>query len=235
MCNLKETAVICYRGLATNIGDTTEDTDKIQPQIIKMTFGSDKPTITTLNDRSLFFEFAVTNDGQLYGLNYKKLVRFEQKDGIYVAQELSQNVDDIAAASDKLYFVQNNGIFTIDPASHDAYQIFYSHNIQPDKLFSSAGHVFILGKSVNNNGATYAWRLNDVDNVSYGTRLIDILPSFPASSAYGTTDLVNNMIYIEVKTARDATASDIRRKKQATLGYLKDLGVNLDQVTITNF
>lgn len=233
-CHLQDTSVICYRGLATNIGDSTEDTAKVQPQIIKLTFGSEKTTITPIGDSLPIFDFDVTNDGQLYGLSYKKLIRFTQKSNTYYPEELSQNVDSIAAG-DKLYFLQNNGVFTIDPTSHDAYQVFYSHNIQPDKLLTSSDRVFIIGKSVNNSEDTYAWRLNDDDDVNYSNRLIDILPSFPASSAYGRTDLVGNTLDIQVLASRIDTEADIRRKKQATLDYLKDLGVNIDQLTIANF
>ena len=233
-CVLREDIATCYRGLSFDSEDAKKVTVKGVSEITKLNF-TDKSTVTTFLDNDIAVKsLAETNDGQLYGLSHGRLLYFEQRNGKYQPVELSRDASNIIG-NDKLYFLQDGSTFVVDPKTHETQQVFYSHNISQQQLIIAGEGIIVIGKSVNSNTYTYAWKLNKDDDINYGNRLIDILPSFPASSAYGTTDLVGNMIYIETSVARDATASDIRRKKQDTLGYLKDLGVNLDQVTITNF
>ncbi len=231
MCQVSGDTATCYRGLALDIGDTSDDTSKIQPEIVTLHFGSTKETIAKLKDDSLFSDLAVTDDGQLYGLSFKKLVQFIKKGDVYVSEEISQNVDAIASR-DTLYFLQDDGVFTVDPNTHDAYQVFYSHNIKPDQLVSSGGELFAIGKSANNTENLYAWKLNNEYDIDYSNRLIDILPSFPASSLYGTTDLVGQTLNIQLLINRSDSQTDIQKKRQATLDYLNELGINTNQLAI---
>lgn len=231
MCHVSSDTATCYRGLALDIGDTSDDTSKIQPEIVTLHFGSTNETITKLKDDSLFSDMAVTDGGQIYGLNFKKLVQFIKKGDVYVSEEISQNVDAIAGR-DTVYFLQDDGVFAVDPNTHDAYQIFYSHNIKPDQLVASGGELFITGKSANNTENLYAWKLNNEYDTDYSNRLIDILPSFPASSLYGTTDLVGQTLNIQILINRSDSQADIQRKRQATLDYLNELGINTNQLAI---
>ena len=179
-------------------------------------------------------QYAATDDGQLYGLNHKRLVNFRMSGDTLEPHELSQNADHIAANSN-LYFVQDGGVFTIDNQSHDSHQLFYSFNILPEKLIVSGPNIIILGKSVNSDTNTYAWKLNEEYTTDYGTRLIDILPTFPSSPAYGRADLVGTTVYLEITPDRASTPASIQKKKQDTLEYLRTMKVDVDQLTIANF
>ena len=147
--------------------------------------------------------------------------------------ELSQNIDGIAAG-DQLTFLQDNGVFTVDPTSRNLYQIFYSNNIQPKRLFSASGKVFIIGKVPGDKNSSYAWVLNDEDNTNNGNRLIDKLPSSPDALEYGDTDFVGNVINIKVLTDRSSTAQGIHNTKQTTLDYLDSIGVDTGKLQLSN-
>jgi len=94
--------------------------------------------------------------------------------------------------------------------------------------------VIIFGRAANTRDYTYAWKLNNEFDANYSNRLIDILPSFPASAAYGKTDIVGRSIYLEVPFGVTDTDATVLRKKQATLDYLSTLGIDINQVTIAN-
>lgn len=232
-CRLRGTKAICYRGLASNIGDSTQETDKITPEIIRIDFVTGEHKTIPLKDSSLVFDIAVTASDDIYILSHKKLLHLEQYEGSYITKVITQNADAIAA-NDSLYFTQENGVFQLDKKTLDAHQIFYSHNIKPQKLVAAHQDIIILGKSANTDMYNYAWKLNDEDDLNYGTRLIDLLPSFPESAAYGAVELVGDMAYIQLSSSRDATAKSIAQQKKATLEYLELMGIDTKQLKIAN-
>lgn len=233
LCSIHNENVTCYRGLLPNLGDSTVETDKVTPQIVKLRFGDQNTQTQQVNDKSVMQEFATTSDGQIYGLNHKRLVLLRDKNSTYYPYELSQNVDHIAA-NKNLHFLQDGGVFTIDPNTHDSHQRFYSFNIRPDKLYVAGESIIILGKSANNNTFTFAWKLNETFTTNYGNRLIDILPTFPSSPSVSRADLVGSTIYIESTADRSSAPGSVLRKKEETLEYLRALGVDVDTLTIAN-
>ncbi len=237
LCSLKGDSAICYRGPRnyTADGPTTDDLRGITSEIVTIDIKTALLKRYPLKGAPLISlsSIEMTKDGQLYGLDDKKIIAFKKEGEGYHTRAIAFNVDSLAIA-DKVLFIQNNGVFTVDPTTDDSYQIFYSHNIKPHQLITSGNDVFILGKSVNSDSTTYAWKLNDEEDLNYGKRLIDLLPSFPHSLVYGDVDLVGDKINITVPSSRDATAKSIEDKKQSTLNYLELLGVDLSNLKIVN-
>ncbi|MFZ1360813.1 MAG: hypothetical protein WAS27_02190 [Candidatus Saccharimonadales bacterium] len=229
-CKLRHTTAVCYRGLAINIGDSTQSTSKVKPEIIKINLNNGSFETIPIKDTSLVFDIAVTADGHIYTLSHKKLSYLEKKGNVYIPKEISQNTDAIVAAND-LYFIQDSGVFKVDQNTLDAYQVFYSYNIQPKKLTATANDIFIIGKSTKSNTYSYAWRLNKDEDLNYSKRYIDILPSITGMS-YGNADLVENKLYIELPIDRSSTPQSIERDRRDTLEYLKQAGIDLESVTI---
>ena len=233
LCDVNGDFVTCHRGLSPNLGDADIDFDSIKPNIVTLNFTDSSTEILNVGRLLTLDNIAVTNDGLIYGKNHKKLFFFEKKDTQYNTVELSQNIDGIAAG-DQLTFLQDNGVFTVDPASRNLYQIFYSNNIQPKRLFSASGKVFIIGKVPGDKNSSYAWVLNDEDNANNGNRLIDKLPSSPDALEYGDTDFVGNVINIKVLTDRSSTTQGIHNTKQTTLDYLDSIGVDTGKLQLSN-
>lgn len=233
VCDVNGDFATCYRGLSPNLGDGVIDYSSVQSSITTLNFTNSSTETVDVNKLLTLDAIAVTNDGLIYGKIHKKLLFFEKKGAQYQAVELSQNIDGIAAG-DKLTFLQDGGVFAVDPSSRNLYQIFYSKNIQPKQLFSASGKVFIIGKVPGDKSASYAWTLNNEDNNNNGNRLIDKLPSFPSSIEYGDTDFVGNIINIKVLTDRSSTAQGIRDTKQSTLDYLSSIGVDTNQLQLSN-
>lgn len=232
LCNLNDESVICYRGFSPDTSGHGS-INSVKTTIVSLRFTSSDSVIKNVNSLIALQDLVVTQDGRLYGLGSKKLLYFEEKGDKYEPRELSQNIEAIVGG-DTVYALQDNGVFIVDKKSHSLYQIFYSHNIKPKKLIASSGKVFILGKASNSNIYTYAWILNNEKDSNYGDRLIDKLPSFPASSAYSRTDLVGNVINMDIESDRSSTAQSIRNKRQDTLDYLRDMGVDMNQVQLNN-
>lgn len=233
VCEVNGDFVTCYRGLSSATGDGAIDFDSMESSITTLNFTNESSETIPVNKLFTLDTLAVTNDGLIYGKNHRKLLFFEKKDTQYEVVELSQNIDGLAAG-DKLTFLQDNGVFAVDPTSRNLYQLFYSKNIQPKKLLSAGEKVFIIGKVPGDKNSSFAWQLNDEENTNNGNRLIDKLPSFPDSLEYGDTDFVGNTINIKVLTDRSSTAQEVRDTKQITLDYLNSIGVDTGQLQLSN-
>ena len=53
LCDLQNATVICYRGQSPNIGDSTEETAKINPEIITIDFEKDETKTRKVSDKSI--------------------------------------------------------------------------------------------------------------------------------------------------------------------------------------
>lgn len=231
LCAFRKTYAYCYQGAHDSDVDTTKKTS-VQPKVIQVSFNSSRVQSRNI-DTSLLSSFYVTNDGTLFGQQYKSLSLLKQVGDSYKSQEVANNAD-YAQSSDKLYFISQGGVSTYDSKTNESYQLFRSPNIKPTSILLENTTPFIIGKSVNSDSYTYAWKINSELDTNYGSRLIDLLPSFPVTGAYGATDLVGNTINIDPVTGSAATTEDIRQKKQDTLEYLRLLGVDTNSVKLSN-
>ncbi len=231
LCSFRKDQSYCY------IGEQDSDSDSSQKaaapaKILKISFSSSAVKSYAIGTSTLS-NLHITNDGTLFGQQYKKLFQLEATGDTYTSREITNNAD-AAEASDKLYFISQGGVFAYDQQLHESYQLFRSPNIKPSHVIATDSKVFITGKSVNSDYYTYAWKLNSDRDTNYGSRLIDLLPSFPVTGAYGSTDLVGDTINIDPVTGSAATTEDIRQKKQDTLEYLRLLGVDTNSVKLSN-
>lgn len=230
-CSFRKEQSYCYIG--TRDSDSEPSKKPVAAQkILKVSFTSSKTESYGANT-PILNNFYVTNDGTLFGRQFKIISYLKLTGNTYTAQEVTSNAD-AAETSDKLYFVNQGGLSAYDTKTGDSYQVFRSPNIKPSHIIATDSKLFITGKSVNSDSYTYAWKItNDIDN-NYGSRLIDLLPSFPVTGAYGTTDLVGTTINIDPLAGSATSAADIRQKKQDTLEYLRLLGVDTNHITLSN-
>lgn len=200
LCSLTDMDVYCYRG-KTAYGDISPSFDfsKVAgSQIVHYSY-LNKSVDTTNFATDLFAinQFQSTASGDLYATYYKELYRFENKNGKYNIVRISQNASTIAA-SDKLYFTQDKGIFAVDNTdTSTAYQVFYSKNVIPRSLYAVSGKLFIIGSIPGDDSVTYAYQLNSDNDTQPGNRAIDILPmaSSELPGAY-LNDLVGERIFV---------------------------------------
>lgn len=234
LCSVTGDFVTCYRGLSPNLGDSDIDFNSVKSSIFTLNFTTDATETTNVNKLLTLDDIAVTSNGMIYGKSHKKLLFFEKRNNQYHVTELSQNIDGIATGGETLTFLQDNGVFTVDINSRNLYQVFYSKNIIPNQLLAASGKIFVIGKVPGNKNTSFAWMLNNEDNLNNGNRLIDKLPSFPPSLKYGDTDFVGNVINIQVLTDRSSTPQEIRDTKQSTLDYLDSIGVDTGQLQLSS-
>lgn len=229
LCTISNERVFCYYGLSS-IGDSSPgDIKERLPNDIIKTYSFDNEAIEesrTIDKNLILSGLYATYDGLLYGKSYKKLFAFKPSDNKYNVKELSQNVDAVAAGM-SMYFVQDNGIFEINPQTDDAYQIFYSKNIIPKTLYAADEKIFFTAGVPEVESATYAYSINSQDNTTPGQRPIDLLP-MPSGDLPDTltNDLTGNIISITVKMNRNFDRTIYESRKLAIIEALQSRGIN---------
>ncbi|MDB5177167.1 MAG: hypothetical protein JWN75_835 [Candidatus Saccharibacteria bacterium] len=235
ICTFKNVYVYCYRGIIA-ADDTVSQSSSFQPTIIQASFDNSNTRSFTTNIQIMDTLYSTTS-GLLFSKNYKSLSYLKKIGDTYTSQQISDTVDD-AQVDAGIYFIDNTGVLTYNTTTATSTQVFRSANVSPKHLITSGGKVFILGYVADDSSYTYtyAWALNNETDTNYGKRLIDTLPSFltSASDLYGDTDLVGKTVNVTVPYDRAAGTTSIHQKKQATLDYLKSIGVNTSEVTLTN-
>ena len=197
---------------------------------------------TELKKSLVLSNIYVTNSGDIYGMQGKKLYAFEKSGDSYESKAITQN-SDAAAALDTLYYVQKGTVYQVDKdgVSH---QVFYSKNVKVKSVYASDGKVFILGSLTSSpNDQVHAYQLRDDTATDSGSRVIDLLPAksgtLPAVTAQS---LVGNRLQLEIAvpyTKRstsggiaDNTAT-LNQKKQDVLEALSSLGINTQELEIS--
>lgn len=232
ICDIKKTIVACYTG-QTSTPKGAVSSKPTRSYITIMNFENNDRREIKLQDNLILQNFVITTDSRMFGSNRGELLYFKQDRsgdkalGIKMSKEISA-----ISADDDIYFIKNNGIYKASTTTFESYRVFYSPSIQPVKLMTVDKKVFTIGKSTFIKNYTYAWQLNNQDNTTNSPRAIDLLPSVPESSTYGTTDLSGDKLYIVTPLTRSSSNKDTERIKRNTLDYLKLIGVNTDEFTI---
>jgi hypothetical protein len=240
LCQIIGDNAYCYSGSAP-IGDSSgqlanDDTINV--------YGFDGKTIssTNLHTNLLLDALYVTDGGQLYGKNYKRVLYLKKEASGYVVNDVSQNADS-ATATDTLYYVQKGGLYRVD-SEKAAHQVFYSENIDINSVYASDGKLFMLGTlSKSLDKRVYAYLLKSDDDVSPGSRIIDQLPTEPGQLPDVTfQDLVGNKLQIQLavpytKLGSNGGVADsnsvLNEKKQNVLNALSTRGITLGDLVIS--
>lgn len=239
ICSLNDTDVYCYRG-KTAYGDISANFDFSKytgSQVVHYSYAT-KSTDTTKLSKDLFAigQFQTTTRGELYATYYKELYRLVKTNDTYTIDRISQNVDTIAAG-DKLYYLQDKGIFAVDNIDlTTSYQVFYSKNVIPKSLYAVAGKLYIIGSIPGDESMTYAYLLGSDDDAQPGNRAIDILPiaSKDLPGAY-LNDLVGQRVFVMLDlnvTTSKPTSAEIEEKKRQIVQKLSLYGSSINASNI---
>ncbi len=203
LCSVTVEAAYCYRG-PTAIGDVPQgfNFDKVtQSQLVVHSFANKTTDIYKFSDNIFTLtDIHATDKGELYGYKFGQLYHFKKSGDTYKPVEVSSNVSSVAA-SDKLYYVNNDSVYAIDPDDNSvAHQVFYSSNVVPKALYPVDGNIFIIGTTPFDPNTTYAYRLLDQDN-NGKIRPIDRFPfDTKKTSDIINNDLVGNRVYVALTT-----------------------------------
>ncbi len=203
LCSINENYAYCYRGPAV-IGDTSPDfnfSEVTQSQLVVHSFANNTTEIYKFSDNLFTLtDIHATDKGELYGYKFGQLYHFKKSGDTYKPVEVSNNVSSVAA-SDKLYYVNNDSVYAIDPDDNSvAHQVFYSSNVVPKALYPVDGNVFIIGTTPFDSSTTYAYRLLNQDN-NGEIRPIDRFPfDTKKTSDIINNDLVGNRVYVALAT-----------------------------------
>lgn len=239
-CTVNGDTVQCYRG-SSILGeqpDNFDPTNYAPDSLAELSFTDESiNTRSVRNDSSVsLYNFYSTTSGQLFAKSSKKLYHLKKENNQYTLNEISQNVDS-ATGGKSLYFIQDNGVFEVDPKTLDSHQVFHSSRVIPKKLYSSANTLFIIGNVEGINGVTYAYRLTDENNTGSGKRIIDIIPANPLQQLPDTNslDLVGDRVQIQLHLeSRNNTKSDVLdEKKLNIIEALRARGVDTDKLTFS--
>lgn len=192
LCSIHDTDITCYRGQAP-IGDVEEGVASVEManySIVTSNFDGSNVSSHEIKNFDESIDSFVNADGTFYGKAYKKLFVFERKND-YKPKELAQNVDFIAENT-KLYYIQNNSIYTYDNTTKSAHQVFHSPLVQPRSLLGTDGNLYFTARTTQEKTITYAYKLENSKNTT--ERLIDILPA-RIDGVY-SMDLVNNRLSV---------------------------------------
>ncbi len=232
ICDINGAAVVCYRGLSDSPkGELSSK--PTQSGITELSFNDNSQKEIKLENNLILQDFGVTSSGYIFGRNTGKLFYFSKgSDSKLHTIEISNKIDTLNIG-DKAYFIQDKGVFVVDPKTLSSHQIFYSTNIIPERLTVADSHVFIIGKSAQRQkGYTYAWRINQHDHIGDKSRPIDMLPSFLESSTYGTVDLVEDSLYVQPPVYSINNPEDLARRQKVTLEYLRKSGIDTTKFNI---
>jgi hypothetical protein len=220
ICSLEDGTVYCYRGSTGIKSDGKSATTK--PSVVQLTFTDGVVNTADVQGADVLDGFYATTTGKLYGKNGKSLYSIESSSGKYSASKLIQTPEGVAT-DDKLYFVQDNGVYELDDTTHSSHQVFYSSNITIKSIYPVDGKLYVFG-ATKNSKAISAYLVNTSSDTAPGKRLIDILPlSGDDISGITSSDLVGDKVLI--KLASEGNEPD-------TINALRSLGVDVDEKNI---
>lgn len=235
LCSMSGETATCYRGQSP-VGDidSSQRRSLAGTSITTVNFNGSGAQTTEIRDFKESVDTIVEVNGVVYLKSYKQLSMLEKKDTSFTAKELAQNVDSIAA-TDTLYYIQNNGVFSYSPTNKSAKQVFYSPNVLPKKLYGADGILFFAGRVPSNSAVTYAYKLTSLNNTT--RRLIDTFPQ-KYDMVY-SVDLVGNRLSVVLTNVTNL--SDTRQvldqnkfsaAKNEFFSKLREDGININDIEI---
>lgn len=237
ICRIVENDVYCYRGQTANGEEATQS--KTDDVISHYSFDSNRDETTKISKPTTMENLFVTDSGELYAKQFKKLLQLKREGSEYIATEIAQNIDSASAGSG-LYYVQQGDVFQITPTG-TANLVFHSDNITVKSVFVADSRVYMLG-IINDSGDTslHAYVINGQDNTTPGKRLIDLLPTASNQLPYTVSqNLSGNTLQIGLIVAfsrspseTGTSASEINTRKQTVLNALTNRGINMNDLTV---
>jgi hypothetical protein len=220
ICSLEDSSVYCYRGYTTTKADSKAVRTK--PSIVQLTFADGVVNTTDVQSADMLDGFYTTTTGKIYGKNGKSLYSIESTSGKYAAVPLIQTPEAIAT-DNKLYFVQDNGVYELDDTTHSSHQIFYSSNITVKSIYPVDGKLYVFG-STKNSKTISAYLINDKSDTTPGKRLIDAMPlNSDDISGIASSDLVGDKVLIKLNSEGN---------QPDTISALKSLDASIDEKNI---
>ncbi|NLA43309.1 hypothetical protein GX865_04135 [Candidatus Saccharibacteria bacterium] len=233
LCDINNSKAICYQGVTLDAPVKKTTSSPSPSYLLSINFDSDKVERFKLRDNLALSYIGITTDDSIFAKELNSIIQLRIKSNKKIEEvPIADNIDKVSAGSD-LYYTYDKGVFKLETKTLDSYQIFNSGNIHPDKLITTDKSVVILGNSPRGyRGLTYAWKLNQEDNLNPGLRIIDRLPGHPLSVAFGKTDLVGDMIYIQPTIDRGTPISKTENEKKRIIKNLRTSGIDTDKFKI---
>lgn len=243
LCTLNDANVYCLytRQVLGDLSSSFDLNTVAAPSVIKASFDNDTvdtssldPVVETLDG------FYATNSGDLFTLRHRQLDFLRSTTDGYKPINISHTVD-TASGGNRLLYVQEKGVFEVNLPMLDAYQVFYSSNIDAKSIYQTEDSVFIIGStgSEKSDSFTYAYQLLERDNP--GNRPIDKLP-FESSKVdlILTNDFIGNTFFARIYTPfkppssiRGVDAGLISKIKNDLRDYLLGIGVSIDKIQLS--
>jgi hypothetical protein len=213
-CTLNQEKALCYYGdsaVAEFIREQEAAESKIggelDPTFVELRFDEGLVRTGTIDEAISPDNLIISPNGEFFAKSYKALYAIKREgNASYRLEELSQNVDSVAVA-DQVYFVQDEGLFKVDPQTKNSHQVFSSSHIQLHSVYAVAGNVFMFGTTGDTN-ATYAYQLQPNVPHTSGSRLIDLFPLSETIPGTVATDLVGDRIYVQLAVAYDKSSQN---------------------------
>jgi hypothetical protein len=229
-CSIKGQVAFCYRGrndITPKSGDTFTS-----PSLVKLDFTSGVVSTSKVNGVSVLDGLYATTSGKVYGKNGNALYVFNSASDNYSVEQVAASPEMVTAGAN-LYFIQANGVYQLDDATHDSHQIFYSANLVVSGVYPVDGKVFVFAAAKNTGTAVYAYVMTSTPDTTPGRRMIDILPF--ASTAVKNM-IFNDFVGSKVLIGMSAGTTDYKTVGADFLNVLSGYGITLPKgnITLTN-
>lgn len=237
ICRIAGDDVFCYQGRIQAGFKTSKKTDDV---ISHYSFEKGHVDSVSVGQSLSLENLFVTNDGKIYGKQYKKLLRFTKTNDRYRTTEIAQNIDSGSASDTSMYYVQNGDVYLVND-TNAAHLVFHSDNIMVKTVFVADNQVFLLGMVNNSNDKSLqGYVINNEDNTSPGKRIIDLLPVASGQLPYTVSQkLVGNTLQVglvvtiaKIPGDDNTPVSVIDERKQAVLNALKNQGIDTNHLTV---
>jgi hypothetical protein len=215
VCRLLQTSAYCYQGisgLAPSNSDALSANNTISGRILKIDVST--PSKITLQQYSVPPTVAIegiyiANDGNFTVLSTNRLYNFNFSGNTTVFHQLTGNIKSVTSTGDSVYFAKDNMIYKLQNST--AVAVFYSDDLNIDRVFSDNRSVFITAKSSMVGTELGIYKLTPtVDNV---TKLLLHITMRPTQYSEDISDInfVKKNVFIRVKITIDkkATRADL--------------------------
>lgn len=234
LCDMHGTRATCYQGLSDNPPSGQVSSQQAPAHLLSFRFDSDEQTAVKLRDNLALNYLGVTSDNSVFVKERNTLIYIQMNGNKVKEIPVSNGVDKVSAGAD-LYYTYDKGVYKLENQTLNSYRVFHSDHIAPDKIITTNKSVIVLGRAPHNvRDITYAWKLNSEENLTPGLRIIDRLPSTPNSTAFSTTDLVGDKIYIQVPMDRSTPLSHIEETRDRVIRSLRESGIDTNRFQIVS-
>lgn len=250
-CLFRAKSTLCFRGessLAPSADDHSEgghtpSTEK--GTFFEIDFSSDNPSVKNLSsDQDIALDYLLTTGNNLdigVGSN-EMLYVLEKKGDKLIATPFMKNVTSAATTGESIYFASNNRLYRLQNTT-TASLVVNTDRVAIKSVFASGGKILLNATLADLGSTLHTYLVSDSVATPEESQFIKTLPlpaqMFSSSRGIGSSDLVGNLLYVQIKLSIYAESlgslnlnEDIEETKVQVYDLLAEKGIARDKLQI---